>query len=437
MFGMSLDLLDQVVGHRLLQRRPAHQDRHRLGAAGQVDGRLPGGVRAADDEDVLPRARGGLGQRGSVVHAAAGHVVQAGRAEPAVRHAGRQDDRVRVDGAAVGEPDAARGAVDLQADHVARGEHLGAELGGLPPGPVGQLRPGHPVREAKVVLDPRALARLAAGRGALDQHGAQPLGRAVHRGAKAGRAAADHDQVVELLGRGGGQAHPAGQFAVGRLHQRLAVRRDHDRQLLPVGLRGLEQPLALGLVRRVPPVRHLIAGQELTDLRRPGRPAVAHDLGLGDAPVIGGQPRLQQPVDHRVELLFRRIPRLEQVVVQVDHVDRVDRGVGVRVGGQQHPFCPGIDVHRPFEELDPVHLRHPVVGQDHRDLVAAQLHLAQRVQRRIPGLGPHDPVLLAVAAPQVTRDRPGNPRIVVNGDDRGTGRCCFRCSHVHPNPASF
>ena len=54
-------------------------------------------------------------------------------------------------------------------------------------------------------------------------------------------------------------------------------------------------------------------------------------------------------------------------------------GVGVR--GEQHPPRAREEVHRLLEELDAVHLRHPVVGEQHRHLVAAQLHLAQRVQR--------------------------------------------------------
>ena len=127
--------------------------------------------------------------------------------------------------AAVGEPHRAGRAVDLQADHVAGGEHLGAELDRLPAGPVGELRAGDPVREAEVVLDPGALPGLAAGGGALDQHGAQALGRPVHRGAEPGRAAADDDEVVEVLGRRGGQPDLGGQLGVGRLDQRLAVRR--------------------------------------------------------------------------------------------------------------------------------------------------------------------------------------------------------------------
>ena len=100
------------------------------------------------------------------------------------------------------------------------------------------------------------------------------------------------------------------------------------------------------------------------------------DLGLGHRPVVGFQPRVEQRVDYRVELLLRRVPRFEQVVVEVDHVDGVDRGPGVGVRGEQDPPRPRVDVHRPLEELDPVHLGHPVVGQDRRHQVAAQLHLA-------------------------------------------------------------
>ena len=43
-------------------------------------------------------------------------------------------------------------------------------------------------------------------------------------------------------------------------------------------------------------------------------------------------------VEDRVELLLRRVPRLEQVVVDVDEVDRRDRGIGVGVGRQRKRF---------------------------------------------------------------------------------------------------
>jgi hypothetical protein len=68
-------------------------------------------------------------------------------------------------------------------------------------------------------------------------------------------------------------------------------------------------------------------------------------------------------------------------VVEVDDVDGVDRGMGVGVGGEQHPLGEREQVHRLLEELDTAHLRHPVVGHEDRDGVAAQFEFAQRRER--------------------------------------------------------
>ena len=69
MFVDRGDLLDEVVGHRLRQRVAAHEHRHPRGVAAEVDGRLPGRVGAADDDDVLVGARARLGHRRAVVDA--------------------------------------------------------------------------------------------------------------------------------------------------------------------------------------------------------------------------------------------------------------------------------------------------------------------------------------------------------------------------------
>ena len=75
-----------------------------------------------------------------------------------------------------------RRAAGLDGADVSGTHDLGAELHRLSAGPLGELGPGDPVRKAEVVLDPRALARLTAGRRTLDQDGAQPFGRRVDGG---------------------------------------------------------------------------------------------------------------------------------------------------------------------------------------------------------------------------------------------------------------
>ncbi len=132
------------------------------------------------------------------------------------------------------------------AGDVARGEDLGAELDGLPAGPVGELGAGHAVGEAEVVLDPRRLAGLAAGRLPLDQQGAQPLRRAVDGGAETGRPATDDDEVVEVRGRCGRQADGGRHLGRGGRHQRLSLRRDHQRQPVRADAGGRQQPLPSG-----------------------------------------------------------------------------------------------------------------------------------------------------------------------------------------------
>ena len=133
------------------------------------------------------------------------------------------------------------------------------------------------------------------------------------------------------------------------------------------------------------------------------------------------RPGRQQLVEHRVEPLLRRVPRLEQVVVEVDVVDGPDRGVGVGVRGEQHPLGVGDDVHRLLEEVDAGHAGHPVVGQQQRDLLAAQVQLAQRVERARAVLGAHHAVRLAVAAAQVAGQGAADRRVVVDGEQDRTG----------------
>ena len=116
-------------------------------------------------------------------------------------------------------------------------------------------------------------------------------------------------------------------------------------------------------------------------------------------------------------------------MVEVDDVDRVDRRVGVGIRGQQDPARQRIDVHGLFEELDAAHLRHPVVGDEHRHGVSAQLELVDRLEGVRPGFRTDDPVSLAVVTAKIAGDGPGDGRIVVDGQDHGFAGLGIGSSH--------
>ncbi len=214
--------------------------------------------------------------------------------------------------------------------------------------------------------------------------------------------------------------------------ERVAVFGDDDREPPAVLAGRLQQLLADGLVGGEPVVVQPVAGQEVADLPGSRRPAVTDHLGVRDGALRRSLPGLQQVVDDGVQLLLGRIPRLEQVMVQVDDVDGVDGGMGVGVRGQQHPLGGRIEVHRRLEEVDTGHLGHPVVGDEHRDRLTSQLELLEGVQRVRARFRPHDPIGIAVFASQIPGNGPGHPGIVVDGQHhRFAGLCVRICGTCH------
>ncbi len=51
--------------------------------------------------------------------------------------------------------------------------------------------------------------------------------------------------------------------------------------------------------------------------------------------LVVGQPVLDQFIEHRVELLLRRAPRLEQIVVEANRIDGTNGGVDIGIRSQE------------------------------------------------------------------------------------------------------
>ena len=94
----------------------------------------------------------------------------------------------------------------------------------------------------------------------------------------------------------------------------------------------------------------------------------------------------------------------------------------------------GASADRLLEELDAGHPRHPLVGQQQGDGGAAQLGLADGVQRVGAALGAQHAEVAAVAAAQVALDRAGDRRLVVDGDQDGPCGLGRLGRSAHPSP---
>ncbi len=255
----------------------------------------------------------------------------------------------------------------------------------------------------------------------------KPLRGAVHRGGQPRRARADDDQIVEGPARP--RLHPAffGQLAVARRDEAAAVGKEEDRQPARVSDGADQLPRRRVLVHVDPLVGNLVAREELLDRVAPRRGARA-----GDPDAVVGKARLrlpvrQQVVQDRIEALFRRIPGLQEVVIEAHVVDAGDRGLRVGIGRQEDPARLREELERLAQELRAGHLGHPLVHEEERDGSAALLQLPGGLEGFAAGAGLEHPVVAAVVLAQVALDRAQHLRVVVDGQN-------YRSDHVSPCP---
>ena len=372
-----VDLTDQVLRHGRGQPVAAHDDRDLVGELGQVQGRLPGRVAAADHDDVaalhLPRHGG----RGTVVDAAAQEGVQGGHPQPAVGDACGEDDRPGADPGSADEHVMVggfpgRGVLDV-GDRAARVE-LCPEPQRLNAGALRQPHPRNAAREPQIVADHRTGSGLAADRLRLDDDGVQSLGRRVHRRRQPGRTCADDHHVGDLIvwDRIVAAVHGLGRLRDGRPAEELVVegpqqrqlgiragRLQHRRSLRRVGLIGARghagtlQPVPQrGHVRVRPLIDEFDAGHDRT----------------GDRPAPIGQGLDQRGMELLVPQPLRDGQVGVQLVVEARDPQPVDMGQEV-LGEQRHPPGGRHERPQPREHVEGVTVAQVVLGGDQRQLM--------------------------------------------------------------------
>ena len=179
-------------------------------------------------------------------------------------------------------------------------------------------------------------------------------------------------------------------------HRRAGRRRGgRRRRAAPARAAGSPRRVRLDLE---PAVGHVVVGEEGLHLHGPLGPPVPDDTHLGVAVGVVVGPVAEQLVEHGVEPVLGRVPRLHQVVVERDVVDRADRDVGVGVRRQEQQLgVGGLLPHLP-QHLDARHPRHPLVGDDGGDRTVLQQLVGEDLERLLARRGPQDPIVLRRSA---------------------------------------
>ncbi len=130
---------------------------------------------------------------------------------------------------------------------------------------------------------------------------------------------------------------------------------------------------------------------------------------------VMSEPIVQQVVEHRIELLVWRIPGLEEVVVEANNVDGANSSVDVGVGRQEDAPGVGEKLDGLFEQVNPSHSRHTVIGQKQGDLIAAQFQFSQRFKGSGARFGAQHAEGLGVVSAQGTCNGLRNRHVIIDG----------------------
>src|SRR4029077_8067132 len=158
----SLQLLDQVVRHGLVQGLAPDDQGHLACMVGAIEGRLTGRVPGADEVDVESMRGAHLAARGAIADTLADEPIESVDGEAPPRDAGGENERSCPDDVATVEKHFARRRIDARDG--ARDQDLRSEAPRLLECATGQLVARDPAGKSEIVLDPRGGPGLSTGR---------------------------------------------------------------------------------------------------------------------------------------------------------------------------------------------------------------------------------------------------------------------------------
>ena len=233
-----------------------------------------------------------------------------------------------------------------------------------------EVAAGQARRKAEVVFNSPAQSRLASWRLSFHHDGLQAFRSAIHRGRQSGRTAAHNRQIVEFESRPGAQAESLSQILRTRFGYTLPVREHNQRQLELVGSEALHETVHFfvpaGCVRVQPLIGNLVSREKIANVVGLGRPAGPQHANSFEGRMEIRGPIIEQIVQNGEQLLLRRVPGFQQVVIELNVVDGFDRGIGIRVSSEQCPLGVGIKFDRLLKQFHAVHFRHAMIHQQQR-----------------------------------------------------------------------
>src|SRR5216684_8549693 len=231
------------------------------------------------------------------------------------------------------------------------------------------------VREAEIVFNPRTHARLSAGSIAFDDYGMQTFGRAVHCSSQSGRTSANDRQVIKVGLRASTQAYFLRDIGGNTLQKLCSVREQHNGKACGFGTQRLQQTLGFWIIRGNlyvdPLIGDAIACQKIAQLirtRRPSRTQHTNSLKCG---TVRSLPVVEQVIQLGIKVLFRRVPGLQEKVIDVDLIDRADGGASIGISGKEGALCVWEYVSCFLKKGDAIHFGHALVGQQQSHAVTA------------------------------------------------------------------
>ena len=257
-----------------------------------------------------------FGSAATVVNSRALQAIDSGRRKSPPLHARRDHQRVAGNFVSIRQFNYAIRTFRANAHRFLRRQDFHAEPLRLDHRAAREIAAAQSHRESQIIFDARTHSGLAAGSFALNHYGVQALGGTIHGCRESRRAAADNRQIVEIRLGPRLQTNALRDVRRNALEQFGPIRKKHDRQARSLRTKYLEQTFRFWIVGRGfdidPLIGNAIARQKIAKfvgLRRPARSQHADALEFRP---IRCSPVVEQIVQLGIEMLARRIPRLQE-----------------------------------------------------------------------------------------------------------------------------